>query len=327
MVQLASPLLLLLQLTSLADTASAQSGNKVDGECSCSPRTFSFKLDLFADCPPLPPPYPPNDVFDAGVKDYTCTIGPEPIPTTQQVTSEDMDIEDEPPSRMRRRRLQSGGVGQEYTRAAADFFPELIAPKTAADYFPELLLEPLQELEAELLEQQEQEATDLVILEELEWSSVNFTASQVTLEDVIPIEIYSIQFLEVDTSFNVINQDSSFVRGIDFRDGDVFSYTSISAIEPGVIPGGMNMVLRGVNAEGDPIRNVFTITYTNDCGVQTFGEGDAIGWVIFVSVLLLCILVVHTSWCVCQHVLTLIGYLACCMLFSFVFCKTSTGEL
>ena len=87
----------------------------------------------------------------------------------------------------------------------------------------------------------------------------------------------------MDTSFNVINQDSAYVRGIDFVSGDTFNYTSISATSRGVVPGGMNMVLRGVNANGDPVRNVFTITYTNDCGVPTFEEGDAIGWVVFVS--------------------------------------------
>lgn len=64
-------------------------------ECSCSPQTFVFRLNLLASCPALPPPFPPNDVFGAGVKDYTCSIGLEPIPssgTTQQSTDkEDID--------------------------------------------------------------------------------------------------------------------------------------------------------------------------------------------------------------------------------------------
>jgi len=184
--------------------------------CSCSPQAFVFRLDLSASCPALPPPFPPNDVFGAGVKDYTCSIGPEPIPSG----AEEVDID------------------------------------------------------------------------ELEWSSGNLTSSSngvVDIEpanvDVVPVSIYSIQFLEVDCNFNVINQDSSYVRGIDFVDGDTFSYTSVSSENiPGVVSGGLNMVLRGVNAAGEPVRNVFTITYTNNCGIQTFEEGDAIGWVVFVSV-------------------------------------------
>ncbi len=119
----------------------------------------------------------------------------------------------------------------------------------------------------------------------LQWSSANFSTSALTTEvDVTPVIIYSIQFIEVDTSFNVINQDLAYIRGIDFVSGDVFNYTSGSSTNRGVVLGGMNLVLLGVNAEGDPVRNVFTITYTNECGVPTFQEGDAIGWVIFVSV-------------------------------------------
>ncbi|KAL3775256.1 hypothetical protein ACHAW5_006014 [Stephanodiscus triporus] len=101
-----------------------------------------------------------------------------------------------------------------------------------------------------------------------------------TTLDTVPVAVYSIQFLEVDPDFNVINQDSSYVRDIDFVDGTVFTYASIIETST-TIPGGMNMVLRGVNAAGDPVRNVFTITYTNDCGVPTFEVGDSIGWVIF----------------------------------------------
>ena len=48
-------------------------------ECSCSPREFGFRLSLSSACPPLPPPFPPNAYFGAGVKDYTCSIAPEPV--------------------------------------------------------------------------------------------------------------------------------------------------------------------------------------------------------------------------------------------------------
>ena len=60
-------------------------------ECSCSPQTFVFQLNLLASCPALPPPFPPNDVFGAGVKDYTCSIGLESryhqaVPPSNQLT-------------------------------------------------------------------------------------------------------------------------------------------------------------------------------------------------------------------------------------------------
>ena len=231
------------------------------------------------------------------MKDYTCSISPEPIPNAasqEPVTSEDEEVDATAGSdgSVRRRKMQALG---EYYETAETYFPEAFegsdtediivttsaikdedTVKNAADIFPEINFTTY----------------EVIPIEELEWSSVNFTASGNVIEpassvDTQPVSIYSIQFLEVDQSFNVINQDSSYVRGIDFVNGDVFNYTSISA-KPvaqtlGVVPGGMNMVLRGVNAAGEPVRNVFTITYTNDCGVPTFEDGNAIGWVVFVS--------------------------------------------
>ena len=113
-----------------AENAVIADQSTTDGECSCSPPKFIFKLALSAACPALPPPFPPNDVFGAGVKDYTCTIGPEPIPSDSEV-------------------------------------------------------------------------------EELQ-SSINVTNLATIIEpasvaDTVPVSIYSIQFLEVNKSFNVIN--------------------------------------------------------------------------------------------------------------------------
>jgi len=99
----------------------------------------------------------------------------------------------------------------------------------------------------------------------------------------VPVSIYSVQFLELDPAFNVLNQDSKYVRGVDFASGDRFSYDSVTASQDDAVPGGMNMVLRGLDAAGRPVRNVFTITYTNECGVPTFHEGEAIGWVLLES--------------------------------------------
>jgi hypothetical protein len=107
--------------------------------------------------------------------------------------------------------------------------------------------------------------------------------------DPEPVVIDSIQFLETNTNLEVINQDPSYVRDVKFVNGDVFNYTSISdritdlSWQKNKIPGGISMVLRGYNMAGERVRNTFTIRFTNECGVPTFQEGEAIGWVIFVS--------------------------------------------
>jgi hypothetical protein len=217
--------LLLLSITSTTVNAGKENDPLV---CSCSPREFYFKLALSATCPSLPPPFPPNDVFGAGVNDYTCSIGPEPIP--------DEDSK------------QAAVVGEDVRRRR------------------------LQEEEARQIEFGQVSPSDDWIVPEI--------------IDPEPVVIDSIQFLEVDTLFNVINQDPAYVRGQNFVNGDIFNYTSISDTawaRNEKFPGGINMVLRGKNAAGERVRNVFTVTYTNECGVPTFDVGDAIGWVVIVS--------------------------------------------
>jgi hypothetical protein len=219
----------------LPTTATAQDNEP----CSCSPREYFFKLDLSATCPDLPPPFPPNDAFGAGVKDYTCTIGPEPVPGEKS-------------------RLESEG---EVTRSILPFH------------------------------QSEEDVRKL--LDETMGFNDNPKTDDFVIPDIIdpePVVIDSIQFFEVDPDFNVVNQDPSYVRDVEFVDGDVFNYTSISSLitasgkENYSVPGGINMVLRGYNAAGERVRNVFTITFTNECGVPTFEAGDEIGWVVFVSI-------------------------------------------
>ena len=100
-------------------------------------------------------------------------------------------------------------------------------------------------------------------------------------DNIFPACIYSIQFLEFNPGFDVINQDSSYVRDVEFVDGTVFGYNSVAA--SGTVTRGMNIVLRGVNEAGEPLRKVFTIAYTHTCDVDTFRRGDAIRWVVLVS--------------------------------------------
>ena len=63
----------LLVMTCMTTSAKAQQ------QCSCAPREYTFKLDFSGTCPPLPPPFPPNEFFGAGVNDYTCSVGDSPV--------------------------------------------------------------------------------------------------------------------------------------------------------------------------------------------------------------------------------------------------------
>jgi len=120
------------------------------------------------------------------------------------------------------------------------------------------------------------------------------------LQDSDPVvEIVSVQFLEFDTSGDlvVINQDDTYAD-VSLGDGAVLDFTSASSFldtsipledqmgleetsGPALVTGGTSLIIYGKTASGNIIRNRFLWIYDMNCGrdnapVQT---GDEIGWV------------------------------------------------
>jgi len=108
------------------------------------------------------------------------------------------------------------------------------------------------------------------------------------------VEIVSVQFLEFDTSGDlvVINQDDTYVD-VSLGDGALLNFTSASSFldtsipledqtsSPALVAGGASMILYGKTASGNIIRNRFLWIYDMNCGrdnspVET---GDEVGWV------------------------------------------------
>lgn len=204
----------LLVMTCMTTSATAQ-----QQQCSCAPREYTFKLDFSGTCPPLPPPFPPNDYFGAGVNDYTCSVGDSPVQdSNRDQTSRDPIL----------RRLTDKEV-------------------------------------------------DNALLEEL---LPDLVPSTQNIEDQVPVFISSIQFIQQDRKGNPIRTDMVNNK----RDGDTFRFISSIVTRPDQIPYRITMVLRGFNAANESIQQLFTIDFTNKCGIPTFNSGEAIGWVIFVSV-------------------------------------------
>ena len=122
-------------------------------------------------------------------------------------------------------------------------------------------------------------------------------------EDLVPNQLLSAQFLEIDTSMdmNIINQDDQYVNvtfptnpdggpGTDFG----LSFTSVSAtLDPGMpledqadlLPGGVILILVARTAGGEVVRNRVFWTYTMGCQLDdvTIQSGDEFGWTLFVS--------------------------------------------
>jgi hypothetical protein len=107
-----------------------------------------------------------------------------------------------------------------------------------------------------------------------------------TVSDLIPVAVQSIGILELGQDLRVLNQED-----IDdnFGDGDTFTYTSVmanpgSTVDEADIPRAIQLNIVGINADDEPIINVYIITFTNNCGTYpVLSEGQSAGWTVFVS--------------------------------------------
>lgn len=108
-----------------------------------------------------------------------------------------------------------------------------------------------------------------------------------TEAELLPVEITAVNIFELGLDLRVIKQ--MFLPGVSFLDGETIFYESIikdtpaSTIADEDLPGGLQIVLKGVNLAGNPITNSFILTYSNLCDVVPFFEGNSIGWVVIVS--------------------------------------------
>ena len=108
------------------------------------------------------------------------------------------------------------------------------------------------------------------------------------VEDLVPIAVQSIDILELGQDLRVLVQEN--IEG-NFGDGDTFQYTSVAADPTNInsavdIPRALQLNLVGVNANDEPIINVYIITFTNSCGTYpVLQEGQSAGWTRFVSLI------------------------------------------
>ena len=149
-----------------------------------------------------------------------------------------------------------------------------------------------------------------------------------TTEELIPNQLYSAQFLEMDTStnMNIINQDDTYLNNnVTYPPNTTpitnytLSYTSISStLNPDlsieeqldIVPGGVILVLVGLTNDGEVIRNRIMWTYTMGCGMEdvTVMNGDEFGWAMFVSFLLCCCCCCCCCYCCVSQLLNVCSF-------------------
>lgn len=108
------------------------------------------------------------------------------------------------------------------------------------------------------------------------------------IETFRPVSVTGVDILELDQT--LVPFAFQPIRGA-FRDGDTFTYTSVTATDPNLplerLPGGFQMNILGTNELDQDIQNVWIITFTNECGIfPIFTVGEQIGWTRLVDITL-----------------------------------------
>jgi hypothetical protein len=94
-------------------------------------------------------------------------------------------------------------------------------------------------------------------------------------------KITEAQFIPLDPFLNTIPGQTQTERNLELTNGDSLTFTSPATIPPTV--GAVLLKLVGVDENGGIVESVWTIQFTNECGVLSLENGTKFGWVIFVS--------------------------------------------
>lgn len=95
-----------------------------------------------------------------------------------------------------------------------------------------------------------------------------------------------VNILELGQDFTVLDQTNFTTI---FLNGDSFTYTSIvadqaKAADASQIPSVLQLNIFGVNAQNQPVVNLYAIKFTNDCfAYPVIMPGNSAGWTSFVS--------------------------------------------
>jgi hypothetical protein len=115
------------------------------------------------------------------------------------------------------------------------------------------------------------------------------TLGDANVTDRVPVIVNSITILEVDqTKTEVVGQE--VLRNLSLSSGGTFSYTSVLTFPQNLteesLPSGIQLFIRGVNAENQQLTNILAVEYDNSCSViANVTAGQQLGWAVFVSTL------------------------------------------
>jgi len=100
-----------------------------------------------------------------------------------------------------------------------------------------------------------------------------------------PVNITLAQFIPQDQFSNPIDGQTQVKKNLELTNGESLTFTSPTTDPP--IVGAITLKLVGVDEKGGEVQSIWTIQFSNECGVLSLENETKLGWVIFVSQILL----------------------------------------
>jgi hypothetical protein len=100
-------------------------------------------------------------------------------------------------------------------------------------------------------------------------------------DDLIPVSVTAYTIIELDDELTPLKIQSE--KDVNLVDGSLIRFSSLTAAEPNIYTGGLQVEISAVNSIDEPIRLVWILAFSNSCEILPFLSGDLLGWLSYVS--------------------------------------------
>lgn len=111
--------------------------------------------------------------------------------------------------------------------------------------------------------------------------------------DMTPATVTAYTIIELDDELTPLKIQSEKDLALD--DGSFIRFSSLTAAEPNIYTGGLQVEISAENSIGEPIRMVWILAFSNLCEILPFSSVNSLGWLSYVSRFLRSALYHHKS--------------------------------
>jgi len=99
--------------------------------------------------------------------------------------------------------------------------------------------------------------------------------------DDVPISVDSFTLIELSDNLLPIKVETA--SGLNLTDGDVLSFSSLTAVKSNVFSGGLQATLGGINSVSQRVELNWIVKYSNLCFLPPYKLNDSFGWMVYAN--------------------------------------------